>query len=109
MSIAKRGWRNSCAAIFVRLAGARVSIWFASQRLALLFYTCSHRIQLARRTQLLVFMCNKVGVFLHENFPRRAKIEFHWMVAEVLAMHPRPDQPAIGIDVDFRYTKFCSG
>jgi hypothetical protein len=31
------------------------------------------------------------------------------MIAEELAMYARPEQPPVGINIDFGHTQFCSG
>ena len=42
---------------------------------------------------------DELRVFLDEDLARRAEIEIAWLVAEELAVHARPHQAAIGVDV----------
>ena len=42
-------------------------------------------------------------------FARRAEIEFRGLVAEEFAMHARPDEAAIGVDVHLGHAEFGRG
>ena len=44
-------------------------------------------------------MRDEIRVFLHENFSRITEIEFLGMITGKFAMHPCPNQSAIGIDI----------
>src|SRR5579875_2727590 len=57
----------------------------------------------------LVAAYDEFGIFGHEDFAGAAKIELRRMVAEILAVHARPNQTPIGIYVDFTDTEFSSG
>jgi hypothetical protein len=65
-------------------------------------------IELPGGTKLFVFVRNEICVLLDEDFSRRPKIELLGMIAEKFAMHPRPHEPAIGVDVHFGDTEFRS-
>ncbi len=59
----------------------------------------AQRFQLPGRTELGILVRDVFGVGGHEGLARRAGIEVARLVAERLAIHPAPHQPAVGIDV----------
>src|SRR6267378_519869 len=73
------------------------------------FDACAHRVQLAGRTEFLVFVRDEVGILLNESFSRRPKIELFGMIAEEFAMDACPHQAPISVDVYFGYAEFRRG
>ena len=67
--------------------------------------TGAHGVELTGGAELLVLVRDKIRVLLHENLPRRPEIELRGLIPEKFAMDPRPDQAAIGVDVDFGHAE----
>ncbi len=63
-------------------------------------------IQLAGAAQFFILAGNELGVFGHEDLAHRAQIEAFGVIPEILAVHARPYQAAIGIDVDLGHAQF---
>src|SRR5947209_6462403 len=84
----------------------RVKLTARGRRRGLLFHAGADLVQRSSRTKLLVFAGDEIGVGLHEDFARRAKIELGWFIAEKFAMHTRPNQSPVGVDVHLGYAEF---
>jgi hypothetical protein len=56
--------------------------------------------QLAGGAEQHVAAGDELRVFLDEDLARRAEVELARLVAEELAVHARPDEAAVGVDVD---------
>ncbi len=54
-------------------------------------------------------MRDELGVFVHERVARRAEIELARMIAEKFAVHARPDEAAVGVDVDLGHAELGGG
>src|SRR3954451_10122371 len=63
-------------------------------------------VELAGGAELFVFVRDEVGVFLDERRPRRPEIELVRFVAEELAVHARPNQTSIRVDVHLGHAEF---
>src|SRR5579862_478097 len=61
------------------------------------------------RAELAVFVRDELGVFIHEDFARRAEIELRRLVAEEFAVDARPDEASVRVDVDLRDAELGGG
>src|SRR5258708_5545361 len=52
---------------------------------------------------------DELRVFLDEDLARRAEVEFARLVAEEFAVHARPDEAAVGVDVHLRHAELRGG
>ena len=64
-----------------------------------------HVFQFTGTAKIFILVGNEVGIFLHEDFAGFTQVEDLGVVAEHLAVDTGPDQPAVGVDVDFGHAQ----